>query len=213
MYKTISNKIIRTIKPSYNPSKYITDENEELPIKDWIQKYRSLIPTDDIMRLLCRKEFLSKKDLRLFAVWCAREALKLVEKPDKRSVEACDVAERYANGQATKEELNDAYNAAYAAATAAIYYATFAKFANPNYYATKAAYYAAAAHASAISAAHASALSARDTVSRAAAHASALYARDTVSRAAADAAARAAADAARKIARTAQVDKLLTYFE
>jgi hypothetical protein len=201
MYKTISNKIIRTIKPSYDPSKYITDENEELPIKEWIEKYRSLIPTDDIMRLLCRKEFLSKKDLRLFAVWCAREALKLVEKPDKRSVEACDVSERYANGQATKEELNDAYNAAYAAATAAIYYATFAKFATPNYYATKAAYYAAAAHTSAISAAHASALSARDTVSRAAA--------DDAARAAAYATSSAVYDAAR----SSQLDKLLTYFE
>ncbi|HUV93083.1 MAG TPA: hypothetical protein VMV80_08350, partial [Anaerolineales bacterium] len=57
---------------------------------------------------------------RLFAVWCAREALKLVDEPDPRSVEACNVAERYANGEATKEELVAArYAAGYAAWDAA----------------------------------------------------------------------------------------------
>ena len=53
--------------------------------------------------------------LRLFAVWCAREALKLVPNPDPRSVESCNVAERYANGHATIEELRFAMSAAYAA--------------------------------------------------------------------------------------------------
>ena len=62
--------------------------------------------------------FLSDKDLRLFAVWCARESLKLVDKPDIRSIEACNVAERYANGEATKEELYSASEAASAAEVA-----------------------------------------------------------------------------------------------
>ena len=57
--------------------------------------------------------------MRLFAVWCAREALKLISNPDKRSVTACDVAEAYANGNATKEELAAARDAAWAAAEAA----------------------------------------------------------------------------------------------
>lgn len=56
--------------------------------------------------------FLSDKQNRIFAVWCAREALKLVKMPDSRSVKACDVAERYANGEATKEELEVAEKAA-----------------------------------------------------------------------------------------------------
>jgi hypothetical protein len=116
MYITISNKIIREFKPCYDPSKYITDENEELPIKNWIQKYRSMISSEDILWLLLRKEFLSEKDLRLFGVWCAREALKLIKNPDERSVESCNVAERYANGEATKEELDAAYVAAHDAA-------------------------------------------------------------------------------------------------
>jgi hypothetical protein len=52
------------------------------------------------------------KTARLFAVWCAREALKLVDKPDPRSVKACDVAERFANGEATQEERAAAGEAA-----------------------------------------------------------------------------------------------------
>jgi hypothetical protein len=115
MYKTISNAIIRQFKPCYDPSELITDENEELPIKDWVQKYRDVVPAQDIFWLLCRKKFLSEKDLRLFAVWCVREALKLVKDPDIRSVEACNVAEKFANGEATREELNIAYDAARAA--------------------------------------------------------------------------------------------------
>jgi hypothetical protein len=113
MYKTISNEIIRKFNPCYDPSKFIKDENEELTVKEWVQKYRSIVPAKDIIWLLLRKEFISKKDLKLFAVWCAREVLKLLEKPDGRSVEACNVAERYINGEATKEELLTASHAAY----------------------------------------------------------------------------------------------------
>jgi hypothetical protein len=53
---------------------------------------------------------------RLFVVWCARQALALVDNPDPRSVAACDVAERYANSKATKDELAAARAAARAAA-------------------------------------------------------------------------------------------------
>jgi hypothetical protein len=157
MHKTISKQIVRQFKPCCSdPSIYITDENEELPIKDWVQKYRNVVPSKYIVWLLLREEFLSEKDLRLFAVWCAREALKFVENPDERSVEVCNVAERYANGQATKDELNTAHNSARAAARAAAievaYYAALyaatssasaAAYATANYYADKAAYYAA----------------------------------------------------------------------
>jgi len=52
---------------------------------------------------------------RLFAVWCAREALALMDDPDPRSLAACDVAERYANGEATDKELDAARDAARAA--------------------------------------------------------------------------------------------------
>ncbi len=63
------------------------------------------------MRLVRRIETWNDSTLRLFAVWCAREALKLVENPDPRSINACDVAERYANGDATMDELDAARDA------------------------------------------------------------------------------------------------------
>jgi hypothetical protein len=225
MYKTISNKIIRQFNPCYDPSDVIKDENEELTVKEWVQKYRKVIPAKDIIWLLLRDEFMSEKDLRLFGVWCARELLKLIKNSDERSVEACNVVERYANGEATKEELDAAYiaadnvadtahdaaRAAYDAADAAntAYVATDADYI--AYYAALAVANAASAAANAASAAANAASSASDTVSRAAANAAraayfaALADSDTVSR--------ADADAAYDVTRISQLDKLLTYFE
>jgi hypothetical protein len=56
----------------------------------------------------------SERDQRLFAVWCARRVQHLMQDP--RSIAALDVAERYANGEATREELEAASAAACAAA-------------------------------------------------------------------------------------------------
>ena len=68
------------------------------------------------MRFIRKVDKWDAKTQRLFAVWCAREALKLYDNPDPRSVTACDVAERYANGTATDEELAPALDAALDAA-------------------------------------------------------------------------------------------------
>jgi hypothetical protein len=57
------------------------------------------------------------KSLRLIAVRCAREVQHLMK--DQRSIDALDVAERYANGEATDDELAAARAAAWAAAGAA----------------------------------------------------------------------------------------------
>jgi hypothetical protein len=57
------------------------------------------------------------KEIRLFGVTCAREVQHLMKDP--QSVAALDVAERYAHGKATKEELENAYAAADAASAAA----------------------------------------------------------------------------------------------
>ena len=54
---------------------------------------------------------------RLFAVWCARQIQHLMTDP--RSLAALDVAERFANGEASEEELRAARAAAWAAAWAA----------------------------------------------------------------------------------------------
>ncbi|MFU2067687.1 hypothetical protein ACLQ9R_01290 [Bordetella hinzii] len=50
------------------------------------------------------------RDARLFAVWCARQVEHLMT--DQRSKDALDVAERFANGEATGEELDAAWAAA-----------------------------------------------------------------------------------------------------
>jgi hypothetical protein len=70
-------------------------------------------------RLTRRVETWNARTARLFAVWCAREALKLVETPDPASVKAVGIAEQYANGEATDEELAAAWAAARDAARAA----------------------------------------------------------------------------------------------
>ena len=58
-----------------------------------------------------------EREMRLYAVWCARRVQHLMTDP--RSVTALDVAERHANGQATDEELAAASAAAWAAWDAA----------------------------------------------------------------------------------------------
>ena len=54
------------------------------------------------------------REIRLYAVWCARHVQHLMA--DQRSIDALNVAERHANGQATDEELDAASAAARAAA-------------------------------------------------------------------------------------------------
>ena len=92
--------------------------------------------------------------LRLFAVWCARNTpLANGGKTgdlltDPRSVAALEVAERFANGGASEEELSAACNAAFIAADSAGGYAAFSTACNTAYVsasiaADNAAYYAA----------------------------------------------------------------------
>ena len=57
------------------------------------------------------------REIRLYAVWCVRQVQHLMTDP--RSLAALDVAEAFANGKATKEELDAARAAAWAAADAA----------------------------------------------------------------------------------------------
>ena len=101
----------------HHPSKYIPT--------DWEGTICQLLELPNVApaeKLWVARRVLSPKILRLFAVDCARRALARLANPDPRSVAACDVAEKFANGEATVKELqiarNDAYDAAYAARTA-----------------------------------------------------------------------------------------------
>ena len=60
---------------------------------------------------------------RRYAVWCARQVQYLMI--DSRSVAALDVAERYAAGQASDEELSAAWSAAWSAAESAAWSAAW----------------------------------------------------------------------------------------
>jgi hypothetical protein len=61
-----------------------------------------------------RPSVLTDKELRLFAVFCARQVQHLMTDP--RSIAAIDVAERYAKGEASDNELAAARDAAREAA-------------------------------------------------------------------------------------------------
>ena len=62
----------------------------------------------------CRAQFDLSPTWRRYAVWCARQVQHLMT--DRRSLDALDVAERHAAGDATDEELATAEDAAEAAA-------------------------------------------------------------------------------------------------
>ena len=141
---------IHAKNPCYDPTKYLP-ENWSGTLCDILRV--DAAPAAD--RIWCVTQFLDDRTNRLFAVWCARESLKIVTNPDSRSVAACDVAERFANGEATAEELVAARDAAYAAdayaaaAYAAARDAAYAAARDAAYaaYAADAAYAAEAAYA------------------------------------------------------------------
>jgi len=75
------------------------------------------IPAKDRIWAATRKGMLDDRTLRLFACKCVREVWHLLT--DERSCKAVEVAELYAVGEATDEELAAARAAAVAAAVAA----------------------------------------------------------------------------------------------
>jgi len=118
MKTKITYQDIMELNPCYDPKELgPIDTTASMTIPEFITEYRDKVKNkDDIIWVLCREEYMTDRDMRLFAVWCAREALKLIDNPDPRSVEVCNVAERFANGGATKKELDAAGAAAWAAA-------------------------------------------------------------------------------------------------
>jgi hypothetical protein len=102
------------------------------------------------------------REIRLFAVWCARRVQHLMVDP--RSVAALDVAERYARGEASDEELSAAEEEAAEAAEAAESWAeSWAARSAARSSAAAAARWAASAAATARWAVHRKAAAARDT--------------------------------------------------
>jgi len=73
---------------------------------------------DDIIWVATREGVLSDRDCRLFAVYCARSIEHLLT--DQRFRDAIAVAERFADGKATRDELAAARVAAWHASVAAL---------------------------------------------------------------------------------------------
>ncbi|CAK0771990.1 conserved hypothetical protein [Gammaproteobacteria bacterium] len=104
---------------------YIQDEMYEAEVEDCRPCGENDKHVARRVMLVRRVDGWNDKTLRLFAVWCGREAMKLIPDPDPRSIAACDVAERYANGDATSEDLDAAWGAAWGAASAAAWAAAW----------------------------------------------------------------------------------------
>ena len=79
------------------------------------------IPAKDRLWVLLRNEIISEKKLRLLACDFAEYALSFVKNPDQRSIDAIAVSRKYANGNATLEELTAASDAAMYAAWAVMF--------------------------------------------------------------------------------------------
>lgn len=109
--KTFTIEDIRSWKPCYPPEKKLPEgwSGTALDILALTN-----VAAGDKLWVVLRSEVLSDKVLRLFAVKSARRVQHLM--PDARSLKALDVAEAYAHGKATKEELEKARNDASAAA-------------------------------------------------------------------------------------------------
>ena len=107
---------IRSWEPCYDPTRYLPE--------GWRGTALDILavencPAIDRLWVVIRNECIDERTLRLFAAWCARQALALIDNPDPRSVAAVDMAERFAVGEATVDELEAAGAAAWDASAAA----------------------------------------------------------------------------------------------
>ena len=162
---------IRSWEPCYDPARYL-HEGWQGTALDILAVEEC--PAVDRLWVVLREESIDAQALRMFAVWCSRQALALIDDPDPRSVAAVDMAERFANGEATSEELAAAWAAAWDAASAAAWAAAWAAG-------------SVAARDAARAASAAASYAARDAASAAASYAARDAARDAASAAAWDA--------------------------
>jgi len=108
--KVLTIQTLRNYKPCYDPLRHLSE--------DWTGTALDIvmldkIPWQDRLWVVMRSDLLSDKLMRLFAVWCARQVQHLMT--NQRSLNALDVAEKFANGLVGNEELNSARAAAWVA--------------------------------------------------------------------------------------------------
>ena len=167
--QTISD--LRKHDPCYDPTRFLPEDWSGTAVD--ILKIRTYPAADRIWMVTRPGLFYSDKQLRIFACNCADRALARVKNPDQRSLDAVKIAKRYAEGKATKDELN----AAAADAAAAADDAAYAAAADVDAADAAAAYAAADAAYAAAYAADAADVDAADAAA-AAAYADATYERE-----------------------------------
>jgi hypothetical protein len=102
--KRFTTADIRKWNPCYDPSRYLAETWQGTAL-DILNDSR--IPFQDRLWVIMRKDLVSEKLMRRFAVWCARQVQGLM--PDERSLYALDVAEAYAENRWL---IDDVYYAA-----------------------------------------------------------------------------------------------------
>ncbi len=113
--KTFTNNTIRSWSPCYDPAEKYPDEATQHTVITILDD-ENLSHADRIW-VIMRTDLVSEKLMRLFAVHCART---VVDKTtDERSINAINVAERFANGEANEADLSAAESAAWYAAESA----------------------------------------------------------------------------------------------
>ena len=135
------------------PTEFLTQNKACKTKRDYAMGFKTMVEVwgncprgDWLLWILQKLRITPERELRLFACWCAEQA----QPTDPRSLTAIAVARRYAMGEATLSELQEAYAAAeyasYAsAACAAAEYAAYAAAEYEAKYAERTAEYAAAA--------------------------------------------------------------------
>jgi len=108
--KTFTIEDIRDWEPCYDPGTLLP-ENWSGTALDILRLEE--MPCENRLWVVLRPEILDDKTLRWFAIWCARRSQPWLTDP--RSINAIDVAEKFASGNATEEELVAARRYAFAA--------------------------------------------------------------------------------------------------
>lgn len=106
--------IPRITMDGYDPSSYLPTRWEGDAL-DFLERHDNdyEYPQDENMLfVVLRPEWIDETQLRVFASWCANEALRRISDPDDRAVRAAQIIARHAAGQATDEELAAAHREA-----------------------------------------------------------------------------------------------------
>lgn len=102
--KYITYKDIISYNYCYDPQEIGMPVNYKATIPEFIQEYRSKVKhIDDILWVLARKRYITKKQACWFALKCARRVQHLVT--DQRSIIALDMVEKYLDGKTTVKGL------------------------------------------------------------------------------------------------------------